>query len=261
MAGPLVARSTWAGEHGQLAQTVFTRLGMPEALLNAREVTVFTDGSPIPPAAGEPAVPDLESLAPVDFADVESQVSRYMQAAQLAELPDMAYSFQDWLTGNETCPLEGADPNPVLCHIYAFDYSLGIRPRLSLGYIGPVNSTHFSPQAGAMHAHYHQVALALADRCADMARRLGGNRAAEPRYAAYLQECDWLALALEGVGQHFLQDVWSSGHMWHRWGGPTLASVDGELVGGIVAAVAGFIHGAKSLVGVADDPLCYPPSR
>ena len=25
---------------------------------------------------------------------------------------------------------------------------------------------------------------------------------------------------LEAVGQHFLQDAWSMGHMWERWGGP-----------------------------------------
>jgi DNA-binding beta-propeller fold protein YncE len=262
MAGPLVARNNWGGEHGMLAQTLFTRLGFDPALLEAVEVVNYTSGEHIQQAgAGNPPVPDIESAIPVDFRDVESRVVRSLRVTQFAELPDMAYSMADWLTGNETCPLAGADPNPVLCHVYAFDYSLFTRPRLSLGYIGPVNTTHFSPQAGAMHAHYHQVALGVARQCAEMAAAFGPERAADERFAAYLKECDWLALAMEGVGQHFLQDVWSAGHMWHRWGGPTLESVRGTVTGGIVAAVTGFIHGAKSLVPFADDPLCYPTDR
>ena len=137
----------------------------------------------------------------------------------------MSYSFQSWLGGNEVCPLPGASANPGLCYIYAVDYSFSLeRPSenfVRLGYIGPVNSTHFSPQAGAMHAHYHSVAMAMAAQCNDMREAL---REAwdDPRFLPYLMECDWLAMALEGVGQHFLQDVWSAGHMWHRWSSPNL---------------------------------------
>lgn len=260
-AGPMVARSHWLGEHAYLAGLAFVRAGLPEDLLEAREISVYTDGGDVEQVGDpEPAVPEVPSWQPADLDEVEAKVTHQRPLAQFAELPDMSFSFQAWLGGNEVCPLPGAPANPLLCYIYGVDYSFALlrgEVFVRLGYIGPVNSTHFSPQAGAMHAHYHAIAMDIAAQCASMREALGDDWE-DPRFLPYLMECDWLAMALEGVGQHFLQDVWSSGHMWHRWGSPYLDQVGGTVRGGIVAAIVGIIHGAKSFVPEADDPLCFP---
>lgn len=251
--GPVAGRSSWNGEHGILAQTVFARYGFPEALQQSRSLVTYTEGGQIQSAgSADPAVPDCLSLIPADAPDVKKRLARQMQIAQFAELPDMAFSMGDYLTGEETCPIEGSDANPIKCHVYAVDFG-----SLSLGTIAPINSTHFSPQAGALHAHYHAAALIQAGLCREMEDALG-DRAEDPLMLPYLEECDWLALSIEAVGQHYLQDVWSSGHMWPRWGGPYLNDVGGQVQGGIVGAISGLIHGAKSLLPFADDPLCFP---
>ncbi len=98
------------------------------------------------------------------------------------------------------------------------------------------------------------------------------------RFSEYLRACEAEALTLEAVGHHYLQDAWSMGHMWERWGSPDIndfpgADAEERREAAVVAALtSGLIHGSKSkldeLFGsrtgfVYDDALCAPvvPSR
>ncbi len=38
------------------------------------------------------------------------------------------------------------------------------------------------------------------------------------RFGDFLKDCEIESLSIESVAQHFLQDAWSEGHMWERWG-------------------------------------------
>jgi hypothetical protein len=90
-----------------------------------------------------------------------------------------------------------------------------------------------------------------------------------PATASEGKECEIEAMAYEMFAQHFLQDAWSTGHMWNRWGGANLtdfgtdvklypneppppfpaenASPRRTTIALTVAAIAGTIHGAKSV--------------
>ena len=71
-------------------------------------------------------------------------------------------------------------------------------------------------------------------------------------------------MLIEAFAHHFLEDAWSMGHMWERWGSPDLtdfvdaAAGDGiDQTASMVAIGAGLIHGAKAVTGF-DDALCAP---
>ncbi len=245
-AGPKTARFHWRGEHYVMLRDTLTDHGFPGELLVPRDVVFYGDNRDVP---GDAAA---SSWRFDSFRDISSRDVRSVEVARFAELPDFSLSLEDFLTGNETCPLEGTGPDPQDCHVYAVDFS-----GLSLGVVAPVNSTHFSPQSGRLFEHYIGLGRAVAAQCRALQEGLGDSWRSE-RYLPYLQDCDWSALAIAGVGIHFLQDTWSSGHMWHRWGGPQLEHVGGQVTGGLVGAIAGILHGAKSLVPFADDPMCYP---
>ncbi len=77
------------------------------------------------------------------------------------------------------------------------------------------------------------------------------------------------ALTIEAVGQHYLQDAWSMGHTWQRWGSPNLAdfpSEDQRDRAVLVALTAGLIHGSRGVLQKlpewtsydVDDALCAP---
>jgi hypothetical protein len=133
--------------------------------------------------------------------------------------------------------------------------------------MGPVNSNHFLPQAQDAFRHYHGLALTRAAECAAVGARLAGSR-----FADVARACEVEALALEAVAQHFLQDAWSMGHMWQRWGSTELADFPGPTAEDrrdravLVALVSGFFHGARSVLQAlpgwttldVNDALCAP---
>ncbi|MFZ5443653.1 MAG: hypothetical protein ACOZQL_26840 [Myxococcota bacterium] len=87
-----------------------------------------------------------------------------------------------------------------------------------------------------------------------------------------MRECELEALSLEAVGQHYLQDAWSMGHMWERWGSATLADFPGATVeeqrdrAVLTALVAGLFHGARGVLQAlpswttydVNDAMCAP---
>ena len=94
------------------------------------------------------------------------------------------------------------------------------------------------------------------------------------RHPEFVQACDQLAFTYESVAHHYLQDAWSMGHMWERWGGPNPGDFGGASDWRpralLIALTSGLIHGAKGVVqsklpswlppGSVDalDPMCAP---
>ena len=253
-AGPNTARNRWIGgldEHRRIFETTRALAGLPASVSANLALRVFTSSTMV--ASGAAQIP---SLTPVPFDRAQRATTRIVSIGELAQLPDFSYALWDWATGHETCPLDGVGATAESCHGFAT-------------HMGPVNANHFVPISGSFYAHYHSLALARANECAAAASRLG---AAGPRFASYLEECESEALALEAVGQHYLQDAWSSGHMWSRWGSPDLADFSGATVDEqrsravMVALVSGFVHGSRGVLQAlpdwttfdVNDALCAP---
>ncbi|MFL5355713.1 hypothetical protein [Archangium sp.] len=252
-AGPNTARQRWVGEldeHRQLWELTREKAGLPGEASATLHLRVFTSSTPLNVDGQQ-----LTSLLPVPFAETARVQTRAISPGELAQLPDFSYALWDWATGHETCPLQGVGADAVQCHDFAT-------------HMGPVNSNHFLPQAGRFYAHYHGLALARAKECKATKDSLG---AAGGRYADYLRACESEALSLEAVGHHYLQDAWSMGHMWQRWGSPELADFPSE--GNdprdravLIALASGLLHGARGVLQKlpewtsydVNDALCAP---
>ncbi len=244
--GPEAARGRWIGpsdEHRQLFVSGLQSGGLPSSLNDTLELKVFTDGSRVDTGRG--SVPTLRPSSLNEVAEVQT---RRLTVSEFAQLPDFGYSLADWALGLETCPADTVDA--TTCHLFA-------------GHMGALNSNHFLPQSQAFYGHYHALALARAGECKDTSTRLGVQAA---RFAEVVRDCEKEALLLEAVAQHYLQDAWSSGHMWSRWGSPDRAEFPSLLRGVAVAATAGIIHGARALLQPdisailvdVPDSLCAP---
>jgi hypothetical protein len=250
--GPATARERWLGrrdahsdEHRLLFD--FTRMfaGLPLALSQDFTIEVFTEGRPLPGG--------LSSLEPAPFSSVGAVERRTRALAEFAELPDLSYALWDWVRGNETCPLDDSLPQPAPvtdCHTFG-------------SHMGAVNSNHFLPQAQQFYRHYHQLALARATECNRLAVQIPARGGTTDRFHPFLEACETEALVLEAIGQHYLQDAWSSGHMWQRWGSPDLADFASHADALLVAMTSGLIHGARGVLQLTplidvNDPLCAP---
>jgi len=157
---------------------------------------------------------------------------------QFSGVPDFSYSLYDWINKNLLCPLPDDAPQRHLCH----DYS---------GWIGAaLNASHFGSQAARNYIRLHRVAMELADRAKRLRLRLRQTSGAEEAYRDHLIEAEWMALAYEGVAQHFLADRWSTGHMWERWnaGDYQNLSTRRPIVNVLVGVISGMLHGMQSFL-------------
>jgi WD40 repeat protein len=253
--GPQSARKRWIGpsdEHRQLWVETFNRSGVGTATtapIDDFTLEVFAADDVVPEGTGQ----SIPTLTPVAF-DAAERVhgDRTMSAGEFAQLPDFGYALWDWATGFETCPL--GIPAPLdACHAFRT-------------HMGTVNSNHFLPQAQAFYAYYHQLALGRAAACKTMKDRIVARGGQPATFQAFLDACAQEAFALEAVGHHFLQDAWSTGHMWERWGSPDLADFTDLQQALLIAMTSGLIHGARGVLqdvlGFAgfdvNDPLCAP---
>ena len=158
--------------------------------------------------------------------------------AQFSGLPDFSYSLYDWINKNQLCPLPVGAPERDKCHNYS-------------GWIGAaLNASHFGTQAALNYERLHKIALSLADRARGLRVKLQQTPGALQAYRAHLVEAEWMALAYEGVAQHFLADRWSTGHMWERWNAGDyehLASRD-LMVNKLVGYISGMFHGMQTVL-------------
>jgi hypothetical protein len=249
--GPQSARERWMGdsdEHRQLWERTRELAKLPPSASADFSLDVFTDDRRIDVAGT--LTPTLE---PVAFFDAALVQTRTMSAGEFSQLPDFGFALWDWVTGLETCPLDPALPQPAApgpCH----DFTT---------HMGTVNSNHFLPQAQVFFAYYHQLALGRAAVCRTMKERLDQQG---PDFQPFVEACRQQALVLEAIGHHFLQDAWSSGHMWERWGSPDLIDFTDLPRSLLVAMTSGLIHGARGVlqeqarfVGYdVNDALCAP---
>ncbi len=270
------ARVYYDSEHRNMFQIYLGAAGLPTEWNAEHTFWVPTDDeptwytSPTLLASGEPY-----TLIPVDFVAAERYRDRDLIPSMLSELPDFSYSLFDWMSGNETCP--PAPPSTTGDDCYEFG-----------GWMGSLNSTHFVPQATILYLAYHDLAVNLAEQCLEYQTDMGyGTYAAGPIPAHlshvldcgrdglcsddenypgadegeldgvddFLEQCMVQALMVEAVGHHFFEDSWSSGHMWHRWGGPHPANFPNLHIGLATAMTSGMIHGARSITG-RDDRMC-----
>lgn len=255
-----------------------------------------------------------QSWQPASDLPSSTQALRSVSLLELAQLPDISNSLADWVEGNELCPVsgfEGAFSGSTVQNCHDFGSLLGA-----------INSTHFAPLNRQSWQYYHSLAMQRMAQCPKL------DALVQPFYSHFapivcapgtpITECDptnhpWYqalhgnateehecereAMAYEMVAQHFMQDSWSTGHMWKRWGKANFSQFDFELpeysgsaeipaenraprrgaIALLTAALAGEIHGAKqklieaartyvpapvvvgaSWLGLADDPLCGP---
>jgi hypothetical protein len=234
--GPDAGHNRWLGpsaEHEIIWEHTRILAGLPATVSGTLTFDVFTSTDTVPTGAGL-----LPTLVPAPFIAARRVRQRQISIGELAQLPDFSYALWDWALGNETCPLaDGSDP--ITCHDFRT-------------HMGPVNSNHFLPQAQAFYEHYHSLALGRAEACRELATRIGGQRA---RFQPMLEACEDEALVLEAVGHHYLQDAWSTGHMWERWGSPDPAAFPDPIVAIAVALASGLIHGAR---GVLEEYVSNP---
>lgn len=243
-----------------------------------------------------------QSYLPTGGLPGSAHANRSISLLEVAQFPDFVNSLADWATGAELCPLAGVagayeGPLNDACH----EFKLAM---------GATNVTHFKPLNRAMWRYYHKLALERMHDCGPLDDTVGPSYddnnliqygdgyTPTSRYATEAHECAHEAMMYEMFGQHFLQDAWSTGHMWRRWGYPSLIDFPDHLSGedaseippenlgprragiaGLVAAVSGMVHGSKGIVqselralygglfaGLADgrlvdDPLCGPTYR
>lgn len=238
------------------------------------------------PDLGNPANPadpnDPWTLIPIDPTTVQRLRKREVNnGAMFAELPDFAYTFYDWWTGNETCPPNPAGANGGDANVFDECYEFA-------GWMGALNTTHFSPQARTNWLHYHNLALGMAAECSTYHSRMGYSSQSAAGFDPYLsntldcgvdglcpgdagypgvdigegdgvddflEQCQLVSLWLEANGHHYFEDSWSSGHMWGRWGSPSPAGYTSMEQGLAIAMTSGTIHGARGGTG-SNDRMC-----
>ncbi|MDA8122868.1 MAG: hypothetical protein M0Z38_09920 [Deltaproteobacteria bacterium] len=162
-------------------------------------------------------------------------------------IPDFSYGIYDWINKNQICPsLPERHADLDLCHAFK-------------GWMGAMNSNHFGTQTWLMYRHIHQLALSLAESAEAMRKKLEKNPEDLEAHKLYVYEAELMALAFEGYGQHFLQDRWSTGHMWERWNSSSYNRMKKKELqeGLVVSAVTGLLHGSQSITG-RPDPMCSP---
>ncbi|MEZ4297172.1 MAG: hypothetical protein R3B70_19560, partial [Polyangiaceae bacterium] len=267
-------------EHRRIFEQAVQQAGLPASVLETKRLAVLTDVSSNVVLGGKGLTSTVDLLPPQT---AQRAVFRSFAIDELAQLPDFSYSLWDWARGNETCPLDPLpSPHGDAQECHAFET-----------HMGATNSNHFPPQSDNWFAHYHALALTRAAECTAQRNDIWAaaptteQAARDARFASFFRACEVEALTYEAVAQHYLQDSWSAGHMWERWGTTTLdafpevlatgaGSADATwngldtrfrklLVAEMVAISAGTIHGSdppffETVPGgfTLHDALCYP---
>ncbi len=283
--GVEAARGRWrdpehnVDEHRRVLELAIQQAGLPAAVLETVNLPVLANSEGFNVYGANGATP---TIAPRTPSGAFRAVYRSYAIDEVAQLPDFSFALWDWAYGNESCPLSPL-PNPFdeeqMCHQFS-------------SHMGATNSNHFPPQSDTWFGYYHDLAMSRAAECTATRKAIwnaapaAGQAGRDGRLAPFFRACEIEALTYEAVAQHFLQDSWSAGHMWQRWGGthldyvPDLQAVGfGSAVGiwnlrdqrlrrlliaEIVAVSAGTIHGSdpvlwEKLFGVTlRDELCYP---
>ena len=222
--------------------------------------TVFRNPMYLPPIGFALSVPSgyfsdaqtlvgtMKSVMPQLFG--ATRINRAMSIPEFSELPDGSHSISEYIAGNEICLPVGVSDATVdnlnRCHTFR-------------AHMAALNSSHWVPLAEQYYRHYHTIALAIAARCKKMKDAISTPAPPlEPYLSELVISCEREALAFESYAAHFMQDNWSTGHMFHRWGSVFFGSSHTkQLQQGIAGLVVGLTHGARSITK-AHDQLNMP---
>lgn len=191
--------------------------------------------------------PDLvDGSDPNNFERSPSSWAGPLEERDLANPPhfagvaDFTYSIYDWINKNRLCP---PHPRGNLTHCHNYSVWLG----------AGFNSSHFGSQAALSYRQLHQTALWAAGRAAQLRTALEQqDEATQAAFADNVREAELMALAYEGAAQHFLEDRWSTGHMWERWNAPDFRSnpYNNDIgQAAVIGAFTGIIHGSEAVLG------------
>jgi len=240
-------------EHAELSHIAMLQLGW--------NLQLYADALPrvldLNASVWNPQVRDAaDALEADDNPDSPLIERRIPHPARFAGVADFSYTMYDWLNRNVLCPaVPESDPTSVDCHVYS-------------EWLGAaLNSSHFGEQPTKMYQRLHAIALALGAQAGALRATLvrNGLDAEVAPIEAMIREAELEALAYEGYAQHFLQDRWSSGHMWSRYGSPEYDPTRPLRAVQAVGLYSGLIHGAEALFSMVDpedtwapDALCSP---
>jgi hypothetical protein len=234
-----------------------------------------------------------QTYVPQAFADFGAHASRAIFLPELAQLPDVSYSVWDWAAGNEVCPIGGMDgqdtPGVPKAFSSAGSGQFDVNNCHDFGRLmGALNSSHFKFAAQEYWGYYHSLAKLRMKQCTVLDHALGPERQTDSgaplptleqqgwfnnsdpvaTYSTEAHECEVEAMVFEMAAQHFLQDNWSTGHMWARWGtqefydfSTTVGNTPGwadrypnenldarrVITGTMLGAASGTIHGTKAI--------------
>lgn len=280
----LKTRRSWNSansEHWMITKAAASIAGLPDALGKPFFLRYPGKNALIasPRAGSSTSFVVGQSQVPTTFNAMSAEVLRGISLYELAQVPDESFSVTDWVGGNEVCPLsdiDGAfapaagsasdDPGQLSCH----DYLMAL---------ATLNVGHFAPGSRGMYEYYHDLALSRIRQCkSDLSfipqfyRHTGDWEPVSSANDTELHECEREAFTYEMFAQHFMQDAWATGHMWHAWGHaqlseyspvintipdvvsdtptPPAENLQGRraLIAMMTGAFRGMIHGDKSVV-------------
>lgn len=194
-----------------------------------------------------------------DNADTVLEERDLGDLVRFAGLPDFNYTIYDWVNKSQVCPTLPPEAQYYdLCHAYLVWKGAAL------------NSTHFGPLATKSYARFHRIASDIAGDAGYMGTTLkqGGNTGlvdGMPFHESFVKEAELAALIYEMVGQHFLQDRWSIGHMFNRWGGGGYEDAPKQAGGVHMSALlamgmfTGIVHGSEAVFGFPE-PASAPLS-
>ena len=168
---------------------------------------------------------------------------RAFRLSDLSAMPDSATTVWDWVAGGEICP-PTANPNSAFDGIPVSSSGADINACHDFGRgLGALNVSHFAPLNRQMYEYYHDLAMQRMTECVSLAKlihpfyeywdwmspKAGPEASSTPFYRRPFErtsqlnnteahECEREAFVFEMFAVHFLEDAWSTGHMWNRWG-------------------------------------------
>jgi len=221
-------------EHLALSDWALRALGVSEYTYNSNPVMItdlnasYFRRDELGKLGGYPSNPDAGGL----------EIRQLPAPSHFSGVPDFSYAMHDWINKNNYCPpKEGL----VRCHKFK-------------GWMGALNSNHFGTQAKNSYWHLHKLAVKLAIHAKQLREKIKADKTALTVYKEYLREAEREALSVEGYAQHFLQDRWSTGHMWERWDAPDYGRLPekGLVSNLVIGAFSGMLHGSEGITGMPD---------
>lgn len=259
--GIAAARGVQLGEHTLITYEAMRLAGLSATMRDAPHVfqgPQLATGTSLPRgyyADSRMLDATTQTLEPSGGGSMQRFVERLVSIPEISEVPDIAHSLAQYVMGNEHCLPAGVPAGSIeeinRCNAFR-------------GHISSINSTHWPELARQTYTHYHGIAVDIAKRCKRLSDALPtvmghalGDYALE-----VVKACEREALSYEAFASHYLQDRWSTGHMFRRWGSPTFApTVVGQMQQSLTGVVTGLVHGTRAVTGFHDQASMPGPFR